>query len=149
MPSLRSNLISPHPNLVYLVLPSSVSLLNFPITDLHTPPSPHLTSGKKKMDPKSLTTNDSVCVCISFMRPFSSDKKIPSLGSGKGLTTELLARPLIIYHILLLSVEFNWTLGSPIQMAQRDRVVPPDQTFNRTEIFIINALEIPSPRIER
>lgn len=81
------------------------------------------------------------------MSSFSNDKKIPSLGSGKA--QQLLARPLMIYHILLLSVEFSWTPGSPIQMAWSDRVVPPDQTFNKTEIFIIIALEIPSPRIGR
>lgn len=57
---------------------------------------------------------------------------------------ELLARPLMTYHILLLSLEFSWTPGSPIQMV--DRVVPQDQTFNKTEIFS-NALETPSPRI--
>lgn len=83
------------------------------------------------------------------MGSFSNDKKIPSLGSGKALTAELLARPLMTYHISLLSVEFSWTLGSPIQMAWSDRVVPPDQTFNKTEISIIIALEIPSPRTGR
>lgn len=53
----------------------------------------------------------------------------------------------MIYHILLLSAEFSWTLGSSIQMALSYTVVPHYQTFNETEIFIINALETPSPRI--
>lgn len=52
------------------------------------------------------------------------------------------------YHIVLLSVEIHQALGSPVQMAWRDNVVPPDQTFNKTEVFIINALERPSPTLE-
>lgn len=54
------------------------------------------------------------------------------------------------YHILLLSAEFSWTLGSPFQMALSYKVVPRYQTFNMViDIFIINALETTLARIRR
>lgn len=148
MPSLCSNLISPHPNLVYLVLPSSVSLFNFPIMDLN---SPFLLNSLLEKNGPQIINYKRLCICIYIYISFKSSfsyRRIPSLGSGKALTAELLARSLMTYHILLLSVEFHQALGSPVQMAWSDNVVPPDQAFNKTEIFIINALEMPSPTLE-
>lgn len=55
--------------------------------------------------------------------------------------------PLMLNYILLLSEEFSGTLGSPVQMALRYKVVPQYQTFNMIELFIIRALETPSPRV--
>lgn len=47
-----------------------------------------------------------------------------TLESRKRPTPELLAKPLMTYHILLLSAEFSCTLGTPIQMTISYKVVP-------------------------
>ena len=109
------------------------------------------------MDLKPLTINDCVCVYIHGeseqnvheISLFQVTNSFITLGSGKGLTPELWAKPLMIYLILLLSAEFSRTLGSSIQVALTLKVGPQYQTPNRTEILIISALETPSARMRR
>lgn len=95
---------------------------------------------KQTMGPKLWTTNMYFCkmFAISLVHV-----------TRKGLTPKLWAKPSMIYHILWLSVEFSWFLGSPTPMALSCTVVPRYQTLNVIEIFLISTLETPSPRIRK
>ena len=64
-----------------------------------------------------------VCIYIYKRFLFQVTNSFVTLGSGKGLTPELWAKPLMIYLISLLSAEFRWTLGSSVQVALSSKVV--------------------------